>query len=68
MSEPEFVALFSNFYPVRINENGQTFEYYGFSPLFDEIKDSEPVPTYDFLFERKDDGTIFLKEAVKWQP
>lgn len=67
MSEPEFRGLFSNFYPVWVNEVGQTFEYIGFSSLFEEIEDSDKIPTYDFIFERLESGEILLKEAKKWQ-
>lgn len=40
-------SLFSKFYPLTIEyQHGGWLEYVGFSPLFDEIKDDDPIPQY----------------------
>ena len=46
--------IFNNFYPQKIERNYSGFDsnykMYGYSKLFDVVKDGEAAPEYDFVF------------------
>lgn len=45
-------AFFNMFFPLEITHTWDNYiEYVGLCPNFKEIKDNEPIPSYDFVFE-----------------
>lgn len=57
-------ALFSKFYPTAIVPEhdfgfNSVLKYFGYSPLFKEIDETEPTPKYDFIFK-----TEFICENI----
>lgn len=47
------------------NFMNNTIEYYGYSPLFDEIEDDIKTPEYKIVFVKQENGSFELKVERK---
>ena len=74
-TEDELKAIFSNFYPIAIeNEHSynlyQNLKMFGYSQHFREVEESEICPKYKMFFRRDENGLHFEKmvELVEQLP
>jgi len=64
-------VIYSEFLPFRIDyeylgiDTG-IFNLYGWCDRFDEIKDGDILPQYDFMLKRSDDGSISITECNRF--
>jgi hypothetical protein len=68
-------VFYSEFFPFKIDYdylgtnpagvNIGIFNCYGCCERFDEIKEGDPLPQYEFTFLRNDEGIISIKDVEK---
>lgn len=72
LKAPTLETLFSNFYPLAIVQTHEVdfydhMEYYGLSPLFDEVDEGCEMPKYSVKFKRSESGDIKLEGFNKME-
>lgn len=63
---PRILAA-ASFVPVKVEHHyaRARFEYVGFSPMFRELEQSEPIPTYSLHCKETDEGGIEIYQVYE---